>query len=145
MRLFRVCIVLILCIITHVSAVDMALSRDNLGLSHPLHAEVSFNPSYYGLNWYTNDMNRDGNIDHVFIFDENGYKLYEVMDYDKDGQMDDFYFYRNGVFIRQEIDRNADQRIDLWVYITEGIYVEGYEMDSDYDGLIDVVKIYEDE
>lgn len=149
MQLYRKCpgLLMIFLIGSSLFAGNIQLSKNNMGHGHPLHEELSFEPtSYtrtsYALNWYTNDLDNDGIIDYVFTFDDKGNKLFEVNDFNKDGKMDDFYFYLNGVFVRQEIDRNADQRIDLWVYIDEGIYVAGYEMDKDYDGLIDVIKIY---
>jgi hypothetical protein len=44
--------------------------------------------------------------------------------------------------IRQEVDTNFDGRIDVWVYLHEGLYIESYRRDSDYDGEIDLVKEY---
>jgi hypothetical protein len=56
--------------------------------------------------------------------------------------MDDFYYYERGQLIRQEVDTNFDGRIDVWVYLHEGLYIKSYERDSDYDGEIDLVKEY---
>jgi hypothetical protein len=117
-------------------------SLDNIGLYHPLHEELSFDPLDYGEGWIVSDENDDGMVDYGIYFDDEGIKVFEAVDFDKNGQMDDFYFYEDGILVRQEIDQNADGMIDLWVYVSEGVYIEGYERDSDYDGRIDVVKLY---
>jgi hypothetical protein len=86
------------------------------------------------------DRNKDGKIDHVMILDEKGKKLYEELDYNFDGRMDDLCFYTNGVLQKEMIDTNFDGRIDLWVYLKNGVYVDKYERDTDYDGVVDKVK-----
>ncbi len=88
------------------------------------------------------DTNEDGQIDYIVFFDEDGYRSGEELDYNHDGFMDDFYFYARDVLIRREIDSNYDRRIDIWVYIAEGVYVERYERDTDFDGEVDKVKEY---
>ena len=65
-------------------------------------------------------------------------------DYNLDGHMDDFYFYERGVLIRQEIDSNFDELVDIWVYLHKGIYIKRYELDTDYDGKIDRIVDYDD-
>lgn len=86
------------------------------------------------------DRNKDGKIDHIMILDEKGKKLYEELDYNFDGRMDDLCFYTNGVLQSEWIDTNFDGKIDLWVYLKNGIYVERYEKDTDYDGVADIVR-----
>ncbi len=54
--------------------------------------------------------------------------------------MDDFYFYRNEVLYREELDTNYDGNIDLWIYMFDGVRIERYERDTNYDGTIDVVR-----
>ena len=54
--------------------------------------------------------------------------------------MDDFYFFEAGKLIRQEIDSNFDSDIDIWVYMKDGIYIHRYEMDTDFDGIVDTEK-----
>ena len=56
--------------------------------------------------------------------------------------MDDYYFYDDGRLIREEIDTNFDEKVDVWVYLFEGIYIEKIEQDSDFDGQIDLVQEY---
>ncbi len=67
-------------------------------------------------------------------------KLYEEYDFNQDGRMDDFYYYEAGRLVRQEIDTNFDGRIDLWVFLVQGIYIQRYERDTDFDGKVDVVR-----
>jgi hypothetical protein len=88
------------------------------------------------------DRNNDGKSDHIMLLDERGNKVYEELDYNFDGEMDDFCFYTGGTLLREEIDSNYDGQIDIWVYLKKGIYVERYERDTDFDGKIDIVKKY---
>ena len=91
------------------------------------------------------DSNDDGTVDYLMRTSSKGEKSAEVLDYDHNGEMDDFYCYEKGVLISRAIDSNADGRIDIWVYLDEGVYVKRYERDVDYDGEIETVKDYEEE
>ena len=93
-----------------------------------------------GITSITSDRDNDGSIDYVLQFDENGTKVYEELDFNFDGEMDDFYFYKEGVLSKREIDTNYDENVDVWVYLHEGVYIERYERDLDYDGTVDQVK-----
>ncbi len=86
------------------------------------------------------DRNSDGEIDYLLIVDDKNLKITEKLDFNYDGAMDDFYYYSNGVIKRREIDSNYDGNVDIWVYIVEGVYIEKYERDSDFDGIVDIVK-----
>ena len=88
------------------------------------------------------DRNFDTVIDYNVEYDLGHQKLYEEMDFNHDGRMDDFYYYEDGKLVRQEIDSNFDGAVDVWVYL-DGMYILKYEMDSDFDGNIDLVKDYE--
>lgn len=91
------------------------------------------------------DSNDDGSVDYLIRTSSKGEKSAEMLDYDHNGRMDDFYYYDEGVLISRAIDSNADGRIDIWVYLDEGVYVKRYERDVDYDGEIETVKDYEEE
>jgi hypothetical protein len=65
-------------------------SLDNIGLYHPLHEELSFDPLDYGEGWIVSDENDDGMVDYGIYFDDEGIKVFEAVDFDKNGQMDDF-------------------------------------------------------
>ena len=78
------------------------------------------------------DKNKDGKIDQFMILDAKGNKIYEELDFNLDGEMDDFCFYANGVLEKELIDSNFDGKIDLWVYLQKGIYIERYERDNGF-------------
>ncbi len=108
----------------------------------PLASWQSFDPDDYGDEWLTLDRNADGSIDYAVTVDDRGYKLREAMDFDHDGFMDNFYFYSNNVLQRQEIDTNADQQIDVWIYLRRGVYITMWERDRTHDGVIDERVVY---
>jgi len=87
------------------------------------------------------DRDFDTFLDYIVEYDLQHRKIYEELDFNHDGEMDDFYFFEDGKLIRQEIDSNFDGMIDVWVYL-DGLYIHKYEMDSDFDGMIDVIKDY---
>lgn len=90
------------------------------------------------------DTNFDGKVDSKLEMDAKSLSIYEESDFDLDGAMDNFYYYENGIIIRQEVDSNYDNKIDVWVHIVnEGKTISRYEKDLDYDGVIDKVKDFE--
>ncbi|MFP4490216.1 MAG: hypothetical protein ACLFNZ_01970 [Spirochaetaceae bacterium] len=91
------------------------------------------------------DTNDNGSIDYLYKTHESGEKRAEVLDYNHDGKMDDFYYYDEGVLQRREIDSNGNGRIDIWVHLDEGVYVKKFERDSNHNGEVDVEKDYEEE
>ncbi len=91
------------------------------------------------------DSNGDGKVDYLEKLDEDGRKVVEVLDFNHDGFMDDFYYFTDGIITLREIDSNFDNKIDIWVYIKEGKYIEKYERDLDFNGSIDQVKKFGDE
>lgn len=91
------------------------------------------------------DTNNNGSIDYLYKTHKNGEKRAEALDYNHDGNMDDFYYYDEGVLQRREIDSNGNGSIDIWVYLEEGVYVKKFERDLNHDGVVDLVKDYEEE
>lgn len=89
------------------------------------------------------DSNQNGKVDYLIKTGEDGKKIMEVLDYDHNGTMDDFYMYDHGVLIQRAIDSNADGNIDIWVYLEEGVYIARYEEDTNFDGTMDKVKNYD--
>ena len=87
------------------------------------------------------DRNFDTRIDYNVEYGFGHQKLYEELDFNHDGCMDDFYFFEEGKLIRQEVDTNYDGAVDVWVYL-DGQYILRYEMDSNFDGSVDVIKDY---
>lgn len=104
--------------------------------------DFMYNVRDYDDPWFLEDRDGDGLFDFAVILDEDGFRDREALDYNRDGWMDDFYFYERDVMVRQIVDTNYDQRPDLWIYIYHGVYVERYERDTDYDGLVDLVRDY---
>lgn len=88
------------------------------------------------------DNSYDGKVDYILEIDNAGSKVFEQVDFNHDGEMDDFYYYKNGVLERQEIDTNFDKNIDVWIYLEEGIYIIKIERDKNHDGVIDYTKKY---
>lgn len=88
------------------------------------------------------DSNNDGETDYLIKTDEDGEKEMEVLDYNHDGKMDDFYIYDSGVLEQRAIDSNSDGMIDIRVYLEDGVYILRYEKDSNYDGEMDIKKRY---
>jgi hypothetical protein len=80
------------------------------------------------------DEDEDGRIDYVRVNNARGLLEREEFDYNRDGAMDDFLYYENGVAVREEIDSDYDGRIDIWVHLSEGKYIRRWERDLDGDG-----------
>jgi hypothetical protein len=100
---------------------------------------LTFPVEEYGQSWMKSDRDEDGNTDYAVQLDRKGNLKKEVMDFNYDGYMDDFYFFEEGKLVREEIDSNFDNKIDIWVYVTDNVYIERYERDTDFDGEIDEV------
>ena len=80
------------------------------------------------------DTNDDGRIDYVLVNFPGGLPEHEEFDYNFDGTMDDFVYYKDGLAVREEIDSDYDGRIDIWVHLSEGKYIRRWERDLDGDG-----------
>ncbi len=96
----------------------------------------------YESSWTLVDQSENGVADYAALYDRKGTLQKEALDYNQDGNMDDFYIYESGVLTRREVDSNFDGKIDLWVHIFEGSWVEAYERDTNFDGLVDIVKSF---
>ena len=92
--------------------------------------------------WIEIDSNGDGKIDHRMLLASNGDKIFEEIDMNHDGAMDDLCYYSRGVLLRQEVDSNFDGKVDIWIFIKDGVYIERYMRDTNHDGVVDVVKEY---
>ena len=92
--------------------------------------------------WRLEDQNGDGVYDYAIRRDKKLRNEAEAYDFNYDGTFDDYYIYEDGVLIRREVDSNFDGKIDLWVYLKNGSYIRGYEKDSNFDGILDKVKLY---
>ncbi len=135
MRCAKLAVIVALCFL--VDGLSWAQTDGDYPDSRPLSGWQHFDPAEYGEEWLKLDRNDDGIVDYVVMVNERGHKLREAVDFNYDGFMDDFYFYSNDVLQRQEIDTNFDLQIDAWVYLRRGVYIEMWERDRDFDGVID--------
>jgi hypothetical protein len=87
------------------------------------------------------DINYDGKIDTVYLYDGEGKVAEEALDTDYDGKIDNWRTYKNGKIVLDKVDSNLDGRVDLWVYVDKGgIY--RIERDVDGDGEPDDKSVY---
>ncbi len=88
------------------------------------------------------DLNRDGKIDVISIFDTDGALEREEMDSDYDGQFDWVDHYQNGDRVMSEYDTDNDGRPNVFKYYIRGtdgvVHLDRKERDEDGDGAIDV-------
>ena len=138
----RATLVLLVLLVLSVAAFSqIEVEAEDLEMNLDLDPRHSFDVDDYNeVGWLSSDRDNDGRIDYAAMVDEAGRKLLEAMDYNKDGFMDDFYYYDAGVLLREELDTNYDGRLDLWIFIEDGVYVGEYRRDTDFDGEIDLVR-----
>lgn len=88
------------------------------------------------------DLNNDGKVDVVRMYDDKGDIVEERTDLDFDGRFDDVTIYAAGVLARKEIDLDYDGKPDV-----KRFYVEGklghVEADRNGDGKVDTWEYYE--
>lgn len=108
------------------------------------------------------DTNRDGKLDLLRTFDDNGEIESEEADRNYDGKSDvwttydkgqiskiafdsrfkgtpdEFHYYRDGKLKRIERDRNGDGKIDVWEFYTADGTLERMGVDLNFDGKVDV-------
>lgn len=87
------------------------------------------------------DMNYDGKVDAVFIYDSSGRVVREILDTDYDGNMDNWREYENGELVLDQVDSSGDGRIDLWLHVDRG-RIYKMERDTTGDGSADEVVRY---
>lgn len=84
------------------------------------------------------DNDDSGKFDVEEKYDENGEMLREGVDTNKDGKVDDFYYYDGEILLKEEIDTNYDEKPDLWVLFEYGTNnsFKGcvIEKDNNFDG-----------
>jgi hypothetical protein len=66
------------------------------------------------------DMNYDGKVDSVYLYETTGNVKEEILDTDFDGKMDNWRFYESGKLRVDQMDSNADGKIDIWVHVLKG-------------------------
>jgi len=87
------------------------------------------------------DMNFDGKIDTVYLYEEGNKVKEEMLDTNYDGKMDNWRYFNLGKLVIEEIDNNYDGKVDVWFYVDRGrIYKIGRDIDGD--GTVDEVVNY---
>ena len=85
------------------------------------------------------DINFDGKVDAMFVYDWNGKVKEETLDTDYDGRMDNWRVYEDGKLVMDRIDSNHDGRIDIWFFIDRGKIIR-LEKDTTGDGKPDTIN-----
>ncbi len=89
------------------------------------------------------DHSASGDVDYRVFYDHLGKVEHEELASKHDGKLDTFYYYKDGVLQRVEIDTKGTGRIDLWVYLMpDGNHVQRYERDTTGSGKPDVVRVF---
>ncbi len=90
------------------------------------------------------DLNRDGKVDVISHFDEQGRLLQEEMDGDYDGVFDWTDYYKGGVRVKSEYDTDFDGGPNVWKYYSSADggepILKKMERDIDGDGTVDVTQ-----
>ena len=90
------------------------------------------------------DSNRDGRIDIISKFDDQGDLQTEDMDRDFNGTFDWTDHYQNGRRVMSEVDSDSDGTADIFSYYNKG-KITRKERDRDNDGRIDYWERYDED
>jgi hypothetical protein len=100
-------------------------------------------PSQGPSNGVVEERSGGGDVDYRVFYGSRGTVEHEELDFNHDGRMDTFYYYRSGRLQRVEIDSKGTGRIDIWVYLMDdGESVQRYERDTTGSGKPDVVRTF---
>ncbi len=87
------------------------------------------------------DVNFDGKVDSIYIYDSNGKVAEEILDTNYDGKMDNWREYKDGSLVLDKADSNYDGKIDIWIYVDRD-RVYRIEKDTNNDGKVDDIIQY---
>ncbi|MEO0593249.1 MAG: hypothetical protein AAFZ38_06690 [Myxococcota bacterium] len=87
------------------------------------------------------DLNNDGRVDIVQLYDDKGEMTSEQSDLDFDGRMDVVSHFEESTIARKELDLDYDGKPDIVRYYAEG-KVERVESDNNDDGRIDTWEYF---
>ena len=94
-------------------------------------------------NGVVEERSGSGEVEYRVFYGQRGKVDHEELDFNNDGRMDTFYYYRSGLLQRVEIDTKGSGKIDIWVYLTDdGQSVQRYERDTTGSGKPDVVRTF---
>ena len=88
------------------------------------------------------DLNADGSIDVIQLFEDDEVLSQERQDLDFDGKVDAISFFNQGVILRKEIDLNYDGLVDITRFYTNG-KLDLIESDRAGDGKVDTWEYYD--
>ena len=88
------------------------------------------------------DLNADGSIDVIQLFEDDEVLQQERQDLDFDGKVDAITFFNQGTILRKEIDLNYDGLVDITRFYTNG-KLELIESDRAGDGKVDTWEYYD--
>ena len=88
------------------------------------------------------DLNADGSIDVIQIFQDDEVLEQERQDLDFDGKVDAITFFNDGQILRKEIDLNYDGIVDITRFYTNG-KLDLIESDRAGDGKVDTWEYYD--
>ena len=88
------------------------------------------------------DLNHDGKVDELVVFNDGGTRVMEKFDLDFDGKFDVTVYYEGGHRVREELDTNYDGKPDVWKYY-EGDKLVRVELDRDHNGRVDQWEYFE--
>jgi antitoxin component YwqK of YwqJK toxin-antitoxin module len=88
------------------------------------------------------DLNNDGKVDVVRMYDDKGGVKEERTDLDFDGRFDEVALYDKGAVARKDIDLNYDGKADVVRFYVEG-KITRIESDRTGDGTVDTWEYYE--
>ncbi len=90
------------------------------------------------------DLNFDGKVDRVEVYNEKGVIVRLEVDTDADGKMNEWVYFTNGIRSRAEKDINRDGRADTFItYDARGVITK-LEGDTSGDGKINEWVYYKD-
>ncbi|MGB9599134.1 MAG: hypothetical protein ACPL7I_01160, partial [Myxococcota bacterium] len=89
------------------------------------------------------DLNHDGKVDMVRIFNDKGEVIREMIDFDFDGRFDTTNYIEKGQLVRQEMDLNWDGKPDIIKYFEKGKIVRK-EISTKMEGKMDYFEYYDD-
>jgi hypothetical protein len=88
------------------------------------------------------DLNFDGKIDYIYLYDEAGEVTMIKSDHDFDGKTDIVDYYQQKVLVRREVDLNFDGQPDLWKFYERGKLARK-ERDTNSDTKVDYWEYYD--
>ena len=88
------------------------------------------------------DLNHDGKIDMIRVYDETELVAEEHTDLDFDGKFDEVSFFKDGVILKKLVDLDYDGDSEVSKFYKEGKLIR-VESDRDNDGRIDTWEYFE--